>query len=706
MTLPPSLARTPRLDRWLHLGPDGTVTVSTGKVEIGQGIKTALAMIAADELDVALHRIRMQTADTASTPNELITAGSLSVEDSGSAIRAACATARARLLQAAARALDVPKDTLAVDDGVVTSTVTNQRTDYWALLDDELFAVEIEEASPTKKPESYRVVGHRTQRLDLPAKVLGAPAFVHDMQLPGMLHGRLVKPPVASARLERMPDDFRSPGLVAVVRDGSFLGVVAEREEQAVRAAERLAEQCTWAAEPLSPLPSEMPDHLRANVTASLPVIDGEPMNEPVAPSPDPKWTTPSLSATYTRPFQMHGSIGPSAALARFESGRLTVYSHSQGVELLKVALADVLGMPEGSVRVVHAEGAGCYGHNGADDVALDAALLARAVAPRPVLAKWTRADEHRFEPYAPATVIDMAAHLDDDGRILHWDHAAIGLTHMGRPRPSPGHSNLQSAGWLASPTPPVPKAPLLVPEAGIHRNLEPIYNFASQRLTKHFVAEGPLRTSSTRSLGAFANVFAIESFMEECARAAGADPFEFRLAHLSNPRARAVLETLRERAPGPGSGGRGIAVAQYKNRQAYVGLLVDLDVGDDASVSLERAVIVADAGLVIDPDGLCNQLEGGFIQAASWTLKEQVSWDADGVASRDWETYPILTFGEIPEIETHLIDRRDEPALGAGEASTGPTPAAIANAIHDAVGVRIRDIPFTTEALRSAAAG
>jgi CO/xanthine dehydrogenase Mo-binding subunit len=705
MTLPPSLARTPRLDRWLRLDPDGSVAICTGKVEIGQGIKTALAMIAADELDVALYRVRVRTADTALTPNELITAGSLSVEDSGGAIRVACATARAKLLDAAAAVLGVPRDSLDVEDGTVTSSLTNQRTDYWSLPYDDLFSVEIQEPLPLKNPDSYRVVGRPAQRLDLPAKVLGHPAFVHDMSLPDMLHGRLVKPPLPGARLERFPDDFQAPGLVAVVRDGSFVGVVAEREEQAVRAAERLSAQCTWQRAPLSPLPSQMAAHLRENVAASFPVIHGGPVAEPVPPAPEIRGTAKRLSATYTRPFQMHGSIGPSAALAQLESGRLTVYSHSQGVELLKIALADVLGMAEDSVRVVHAEGAGCYGHNGADDVALDAALLARAVTPRPVLTKWTRADEHGFEPYAPATVIEMTASLDDRGQILHWDHQAFGLTHMGRPRPSPGHSNLQSAWWLSSPIPPVPREPLMFPEAGIHRNLQPIYDFPDQRLVKHFVADGPLRTSSTRSLGAFANVFAIESFMDECAGAAGRDPFDFRLAHLRDPRAREVLETLRERAPDPAGGGRGIAMARYKSRQAYVGLLVDVDVLDDARVSLKRALIVADAGLIIDPDGLRNQLEGGFIQAASWALKEQVDWDQNGVASRDWESYPIITFSEIPEIETHLIDRRHEPALGAGEASTGPTPAAIANAIGNAAGVRVRDIPFTAEALRRAAA-
>jgi CO/xanthine dehydrogenase Mo-binding subunit len=495
------------------------------------------------------------------------------------------------------------------------------------------------------------------------------------------------------------------------VRDGSFLGVLAEREEIAIKAAQRLADRCEWRVEPLTPGMHGIEEHLRGNVSQSFPVVDGTPVQGAVAEAhlPNPADDVAhTLSATYYRPYQMHAAMGPSAALAQYRDGTLTVHSHSQGVEILKSALADALNLTAERIHVIHAEGAGCYGHNGADDAALDAALLAIAAAPRPVMLKWTRADEHGFEPYAPATVIDLNACLNSDGQITDWQHDAYGFTHMGRPRPSPGHSNLQPAWWREPPITPAPKEPLLMAEAGIHRNLEPIYEFANTYLTKHFVADGPLRTSSTRGLGAFANVFAIESFMDELAEVADRDPIDFRLDHLTDTRARTVLETLRASAPSPlteKNTGRGVSIARYKNLQTYAAVMVDVQVGDDGVVALRRAFICADAGLIIDPDGLCNQLEGGFVQAASWSLKEQVTWDADGITSRDWDSYPILSFSEIPKLQTFLIEQPNRAALGAGEASTGPTPAAIANAIFDAVGVRMRSVPFAPERLREAAA-
>ena len=681
----------------------------TGKAEIGQGVTTAIAMIAADELSVRFDRIRVQTADTNLTPNEYVTAGSMSIEDSGSAVRVAAATARAALLNMAAESLRVPRGSLTIEDGVITSVETNEQTDYWSLLDGGKFDIEIQSPPALKHPHDYQIVGRKHPRLDIPDKVRGNVAFVHDMELPHMHYGRLVKPPAQNATLLAAPEELE--GIEArIVRDGSFLGVIAAREEVAARAAARLSALATWETIPLEPLPDEIPDYLRNNVTRSLPVIDGTPVDEaPTDSLPETESGTEAeiaLSATYYRPFQMHGALGPSAAIARYMNGLLTVYSHSQGVELLKAALADVLDLQADQVHVIHAEGPGCYGHNGADDVALDAALLAMACEPDPVKVNWTRADEHVFEPYGPATVVDMGAELSADGRILSWRHESFGFSHAGRPRPAKGFSNLQSSWWLASPRQPVPRQPAMFAEVGIHRNLEPIYAFPNKRLIKHFVASSPLRTSSLRSLGAFTNVFAIESFMDELAHLVGRDPFEFRLAHLEDRRARTVLEALRDRAPDPEdeTAGRGIALARYKNRQTWCAVMVDVHVSDDASVSLDRALITADAGLVIDPDGLINQLEGGFIQAASWTLKEAVRWDADGVTSRDWESYPILTFPEVPVIETYLLDRRLERALGAGEASTGPTPAAIANAVFAASGIRLRDIPFTPDRVREAA--
>ena len=363
--------------------------------------------------------------------------------------------------------------------------------------------------------------------------------------------------------------------------------------------------------------------------------------------------------------------------------------------------------MPADQIHVVHVEGAGCYGHNGADDVALDAALMALAAEPDPVSVKWNRADEHGFEPYGPAAVLDLQAGLDAGGRIADWQHESYSFSHIGRPRPTPGYSNMLSAWLREDAMSPAPRRALKFHEVGIHRNLTPIYDLPAPHLVKHLVADSPLRTSSLRSLGAFANVFAIESFMDELASAAAVDPFEFRLTHLSDPRARQVLQRLQQAlaAHTPvASSGRGIALARYKNQQTYCAIGVEVTVSDAAEVQLQRAVICADAGLVIDPDGLTNQLEGGFIQAASWTLKEAVAWDAGGVSSRDWDSYPILTFSEVPEIETHIVPSA-EPAMGAGEASTGPTPAAIANALFAATGLRVRSLPLTPERLREAAA-
>ena len=554
MSLPGPIEREPALDRWIQLNEDGTVTVCTGKVEIGQGIQTAIAMIAAEELDVSLDRIRVQTADTERTPNEFVTAGSMSVQDSGSAVRVASATARRFLLALAAEVLGVQPHSLSVEDGTITSIDANEQTDYWSLQGGHPFGVTMFETPVLKDPHDYRIVGRKQRRLDVPDKVQGNVAFLHDMVLPHMRYGALVKPPSPNAVLREAPETLNLPG-VDIVRDGSFLGVIAEREEQAVAAAVKLAAAARWDAKPLTPLPSEVPAYLRNQVSASLPVKAGTPVDEPVTTPEIPATAQQTLKASYYRPFQMHGALGPSAAIARFMNGTLKVYSHSQGVELLKLALADVLGLAVEQIRVIHAEGAGCYGHNGADDVALDAALLAIAAEPDPVRVQWSRADEHGYEPYGPAAMLDLQASLDGQGRIVDWRHESFSFSHNGRPRPTPGYSNLQPSWLRAVSKQPAPRAPAKLPEVGIHRNMEPIYDFPQKHLVKHLVAESPLRTSSLRSLGAFANVFAIESFMDELASAAGQDPFDFRLAHLSDPRARAVLEALRENAPKPAPG-------------------------------------------------------------------------------------------------------------------------------------------------------
>ena len=483
---------------------------------------------------------------------------------------------------------------------------------------------------------------------------------------------------------------------------------------EAIRAAARVAAAAKWSSTgKLDERPIR--DQLLHNRRESFPVRDCRPRKEPVPePPPDAPRT---VRAVYERPYQMHGSLGPSAALARFADGKLRVWTHSQGVYPLRASIAETLGLAPESVDVEHAPGAGCYGHNGSDDAALEAALVARAIPGRSVLLKWTREDEHAWEPYGPAMRMELSAHLDDTGDVRHWSHETLSDTHVVRARPDGARSQADrflAPRYLASPVREPARTPNLTVNGGIHRNATPPYAFPETRIVKHLVHDLPLRVSALRTLGAYANVFAAESFMDELAHEAGADPLEYRLRHLEDARTRAVLDAAAERfgwtarragaVPSDGTG-RGIAVARYKNAKGYCAVAVEARVGDDAVVRLLRAVIAADAGEIVDPDGLAAQLEGGFVQAASWTLLEAVAWDRDGITSRDWESYPILRFDAIPEVETVLVDRPGEPFLGAGEASCGPAGAAIANAVFDATGVRARRLPLTPEHLRAAAA-
>ena len=395
--------------------------------------------------------------------------------------------------------------------------------------------------------------------------------------------------------------------------------------------------------------------------------------------------------------------------MARYDENGLGVWTHSQGVYPLRSALAGVLDLAEDFIRITHVPGSGCYGHNGADDVALDAALVARALWGRPVLLKWERDDEHAWEPYGSAMRVEMRASLDDDGQIIHWCHDTYSDTHVARPGNQGEHSRLLAAWHLAEPRKAPRPKPNMAFHGGIHRNADPIYEFPDTRIVKHMVEGLPLRVSALRSLGGYANIFALESFMDELAEELGRDPLTFRLAHLRNPRARAVLNAAAtaanwRQAPRKERHGQGLAFARYKNQKCLAAVIIDLSVEDDGHIQLLKAVIAADAGQIVDPRGLRSQLEGGLIQSASWTLKEQVNFDGGGITSRDWESYPILTFMDVPEVETVLVDRPDQPFLGSGEATQGPTAAAIGNAVFDAIGIRLRRIPFTPENVQKAA--
>jgi nicotinate dehydrogenase subunit B len=711
--LPSSLARHPDLDTWIRVDPADTITLFTGKVELGQGLKTAIARIGAEELDVGLTRVRVATADTAHGLNELFTVGSQSMEESGAAMRQAAAEARRHLLELAAARLDAPLDRLDVSDGCVTVRGTDRRTTYWQLLGGRRFERAATGTVAPKRAEDYRIVGRAGRRIDLVGLVTGTARYVQDLVRPGMLHARVVRPPSPRARLASVDAGavHGMHGVVAVVRDGSFLGVVAAREEEAVRAMATLRDRVRWLEEETLPPADDLPAWLLAQPSRSFRVVDGVAGDDPIPPIATPAAAVRTLAARYTRPYQMHASIGPSAALAEWRDGSLTVWSHTQGVFVVRAALAQALGIESDGVRVIHVEGPGCYGHNGADDAMLDAALLARAVPGRPVLLKWMREDEHAWEPYGPPMVVEVQASVDAAGRLCDWNHDTWSHTHMYRALPYGERSAFVAAWHRETPMPAWKAQPVTFYHAGIHRNADPLYTIPTRRIVKHFVGAAPLRTSALRSLGAYANVFAIESFMDELAHVIGVDPLDFRLRHLDDPRARAVLTAAAERAGFAGrrrepGRGHGLAFARYKNQKAYAAVAVEVRV-DRATgqIALVRAVIAADAGQTIDPSGLANQLEGGVIQSASWSLKEQVRFDGVRVTSTDWESYPILRFPEVPALETIVIDRPGEPYLGSGEAATPPTPAAIANAVFDAVGVRLRDVPFTPDRVRAALA-
>ena len=710
--LSPSFEQNPDLDTWIRVDNADTITVFTGKVELGQGIVIALARVTAEELDVGLERIRVATADTAHGPDEGITAGSMSMPHSGRALRQAAAEARAHLLGLAAAALGVDRAELHVDDGTVHAP-DGRTTTYWELLGGGSFGIRVRGDVEPKPPGEYRLVGRSGEAADIVDLVTGAATFVQDLAPPGVLHARVVQPPSQSAVLEDIDEERARalPGVVAVVRDGGFVGVVAEREEQALGALDVLRSAARWREEETLPPEHELATWLVGRPTQDYLVVDGAPVEAPIPAHEVPRGAAVTLEATFTRPFQMHASIGPSAALAEWSGGTLTVWTHSQAVPLLRTAIAQALGLDPANVRAIHVRGPGCYGHNGADDAAFEAALLAQAVPGRPVLLKWTREDEHLLEPYAPPAVVRTSASLDADNRLLDWSIDAWGLTHSSRAFPHGDRTALAAAWRRDPPMPRQPATPLLLPEAGIHRNLTPIYRVPSRRIVKHFVADSPLRTSSTRSLGAYANVFAIESTMDELAHAAGVDALAFRLSHLDDDRARDVLVAAADRAGWAGKAqefgrGSGIGFARYKNAAAYAAVIVDVTIDDEtAEIVVERAVIAADAGQVVDPSGLANQLEGGLVQSLSWTLKEAVAFDRTRVTSTDWDTYPILAFGAVPEIETVLVDRPGEPYLGAGEATQGPTAAAVANAVRNALGVRLHDLPFTPERVRAAVA-
>ncbi|MBV9522816.1 MAG: xanthine dehydrogenase family protein molybdopterin-binding subunit [Alphaproteobacteria bacterium] len=700
--LPGSLGANRMLDGWIRIDPHDTVTIFTGKVELGQGILTALRQIAAEELDLDPDRLVVISGDTAQTPDEGVTSGSQSIEVGGTALRLAAAEARSILLDLAAAKLGVAAETLGVEDGTIAVRDGTARTTYWEVASPGLLRREATGTVPPKSAAEHRIVGRSLPRIDIPAKVTGGAVYVQDLRLPGMLFGRIVRPPSYGARLLGLDElRFRQmPGVVTLVHDGSLLGVIALREEQAIAARAAMRDSAHWREGPGLPDPQNLHEHLRELPSREEVISEKSGSGGEVAQR---------LTATYTRPYLAHASIGPSCAAARFERERLDVWSHTQGVFPLRRDLAKVLDMPEDRITVHHAQGSGCYGQNGADDVALDAALLARAVPGRPVKVQWMRDDEFAWEPFGPAMAMSAGAGLAKDGTIVDWSYEVWSNTHGTRPGAAGGAGLL--AGWYID-KPVLPPAPADAPQpaGGGDRNAVPLYEVPRQRVTRHFIPDMPLRVSALRSLGAHANIFAIESFMDELAAAAGADPVAFRLGHLRDDRARAVITAAAAKAQwqadqkGDGLHGRGIGFAKYKNLASYLAVIADIAIDRSSGViRVVKAVAAVDAGQIVNPDGISNQIEGGIIQATSWTLKEEVAFDRKRIVSRDWDGYPILRFPEVPAIDIVLLDRPDEPSLGAGEAAAGPMAAAIANAFAHATGRRLRDLPLNPDRVKAA---
>ena len=692
--LPPSLAVNPQLSSWIAFADNGRVQIRSGKVEIGQGIRTALAQIAAEELCVALHMIEMVPTRTGLSPDEAVTSGSLSIQESGHAIRHLCADVRERLIARAAQRWQVDPALCYAEQGQVIHRASGQRITYEALQPSSLLDGEVSGHPQPREVSEHCIVGCNAPRLDLPAKLTGGAAYVHDLDLPGMLHGRVIRARLPGAVLHQLNHDIL--GLdpqVTVWQDGHFLAVTGEREWPVVKAASRLENAAQWDVPELPFAGQPLQEWLTAQ-TAEHKLI-GEKGDVDTMPA---TWT-----ATFTKPFIAHAALAPSCAVAKWQGDAVQVWSHSQGVYNLRADLA--LCFPGADIEVQHAEGPGCYGHNGADDVALDAALLSR-MAGAPVRVLWSRRDELIRSPLGSGMAMRISARLEGS-RIAAWTHDVWSFGHSLRPGRADTPTLLAASEISDGFAPRVAINAALAAGGGSERNAIPAYDFEHLRVSNHRLLTMPVRTSALRSLGAFGNVFAIESTMDELAAQAGLDAIEFRLAHLSNPRARRVVERLRQHlgdelhAVQTEAQGWGVAFAHYKNTGAWCAVAAQVHVA--GQVQVLRLVVVVDVGLVINPDGVANQIEGGALQACSWALQEEMPFDAGGPTGVDWQTYPIARFTAIPQIDVLIVDAPEEPSLGAGECTHGPTAAALGNAVKSAMGLRIHHLPLTRKRLLEA---
>ncbi len=688
-----------QVDSFLAINSDGTATIYSGKVELGTGVLTAITQIAAEELDLPLDRVSVIQGDTALTPDQGPTWGSLSIQVGGMQIRHAAATARQALLQMAAKKFGAKPDQLVIADGVIRPELGGAEVSYAELVGGQRFLLALDQKAPTKPPGAYSIVGRPIARLDIPGKVTGQFTYVQDVRVAGMVHGRVVRPSGVGASLESVDESSIAdiPGIVRIVREQNFLGVVAETEWAAIKASRQL--KATWSNWEGLPDETKLWEWVRGS-TIDKDLVTSDKGDVTSALSRAAR----KLSATYDFTIHTHGSIGPSCAVAEIADGKLTCWTPSQDTHRLRPALANMLAMPVEDVRCIYVEGSGCYGRNGHEDATADAALMARAVG-RPVRVQWMRGDEHGWDPKGPPTLIDLQGGLDASGNVTAWQSGFF------IPNGDAGTVPLLAAELAKR-----PYAALTSP-GNITRDSDIPYGIANVRTTCHLLDRTPLRPSWIRTPGRMQNTFANESFMDELAAAAGADPLQFRLRYLDDPRGIELLHRLArlagwETRPSPdrnaGSGdiatGRGLSYVKYELVRTYIGAVAEVEVDRKSGrIRVPRFFVVHDCGQIINPDGVRNQIEGNVIMTVSRTLFERVTFDRSRVTSLDWASYPILTFPDVPTVVSDLIDRPDQPPWGVGEPTGAVVPGAISNAVFDAVGVRLRSVPFHPDKVKAA---
>ncbi len=687
--LPSSMGKAKTVNAWLEIREDGTIRILSGKVELGQGIRTAIRQVAAEELDMDLDRVEVTLAETGVTPNEGYTGASASIQNSAMSVRYAAATARTELLKLASKKLNTPIDDLWLYNGIVKAKTDSKYLTFGAILEGVQLEMEVTTPIQIKNKKEHRYVGKAIPRMDIERMVRGEAIYLQDMRFPGMVHARVVRPPGYGSKLLKFDaSGVKSEvvGLHKIIVKGSFLGVITQREYQAVKAQRYLNEHSEWTAPLALPESEDLNNHIKKIADPPELVQNEGTIDAAVVGGK-------TMQARFSKPYIMHGSMGPACGIALFDGEVLHIWSHSQGIYPLRDALTSMLAMDSSKIHIISIPGAGCYGHSTADDAATDAALLAFEYPKKHVRVQWSRQDEQTWDPFGPAMIVELEASLDESGRIHSWKSDVWTDSHSTRPNSDAG--TVLAARYLESPFLMRSRGYL----AGGYRNAEPYYNIPNRRLNAHYY-DGPLRVSSLRSLGSFANIFAVESFMDTLAEKAGKDPLEFRLLHLDDERAIAVVKRVTEMTASQipdKHEGIGYAFMRYKNTDAYVMVAAKVKVDTvNGNVRLIKLWAAIDVGEVINLDGLINQTEGGMIQAASWTLKEQVAFNTKGVTSSDWNSYPILRYPEIPEIEVAIIDRPNEAVCGGGEVPMPPTGAAIANAVFKASGIRVYDLPIT----------